>query len=102
MTKIHKFRPSHDTDRQESMKHYGFGIEAMKRITLCPRCGAMSDVAYHYCQKCGHPLTEETLYHQYQKQHRCCPGCETVVADNALYCPNCGQELNTLQKEDFV
>ena len=79
--------------RAESMEHYGFGIEVMKRIKVCPRCGKTSPVDRQFCTECGHRLSEESLFEVYRQRHKVCPRCETVVADGSGYCPQCGEKL---------
>ena len=56
-------------EHYENMQQYGFGEEAMKQITLCQNCGAISNSIYQFCQECGQPLTNETLYFYYQLYH---------------------------------
>jgi len=38
---------------------------------------------------CGEKQPGETLFDRYKRQHKCCPDCDTVLAADSLYCPNC-------------
>lgn len=82
--------------RRESMQHYGFGIEAMKDIKICSACGEMVSAVRVLCE-CGAPLPELTLYQEYVKRHRQCQGCETIVNQDAHFCPECGMKLPDLK-----
>ncbi len=79
--------------RREGMRHYGFGIDAMKSIKICPSCGEMADAAQCFCTECGNGLPDENLYQLYVKKHRQCESCGTVVSKQMHYCPDCGQRL---------
>ncbi len=79
--------------RKEGMLHYGFGIDAMKSIKVCEKCGEMADVSQQYCKACGAALLDENLYQLYVKRHRHCLMCGTVVNEKMKYCPQCGQRL---------
>jgi len=85
--------------RLESMKQYGFGPEAMKLLKVCANCGATVSAEQQTCGECGSGLPQETLYQFYLNLHHCCPVCETVLSDNAIFCPNCGTMLTTKRKE---
>ncbi len=82
--------------RRESMKDYGFGIDAMKSIKVCSRCGEMATASQLFCKECGTALPDENLYQLYVKKHRCCEDCGTVVNVKMHYCPDCGQRLEVL------
>ena len=62
--------------RMESMKQYGFGPETMKQLKVCANCGAIVPADLH----------------------RRCPVCETVLSDNAIFCPQCGTMLTAKRK----
>ncbi len=79
--------------RTESMRRYGFGPEAMRRIKVCSRCGAANDSALVHCLECGTHLPKDTLFDLYKRNHPYCPLCDTVAADSARYCPTCGAEI---------
>ncbi len=82
--------------RRESMKDYGFGIEAMKSIKVCSHCDQMASASQLFCIECGNRLPVENLYELYVKKHRQCEGCGTVVSKQMHYCPDCGQRLEVL------
>lgn len=79
--------------RQENMESHGFGIAAMRRTKVCRRCGAMVTAKKIVCPVCRAPLPAETLYRIYQKAHKHCTHCQTVVSDDSRFCPQCGTEL---------
>lgn len=79
--------------RTQSKKRFGFGVERMKEIKVCSYCGSVSDSAKLFCHECSKLLPKETLYMQYQKRHRICNNCKTVVTNHMKYCPDCGQKL---------
>lgn len=79
--------------RLENMKQYGFGVEAMKLIKVCTRCGNTSSTNQQFCTECGYRLPEKTLYDTYKERHKICPQCETVVTDETDYCPQCGEKI---------
>lgn len=78
--------------RRDSMRHYGFGIDAMKNIKICRECVEMVSAERTACE-CGAPLPEYTLYEEYVKRHRQCDKCKTIVNKDAQFCPNCGSRL---------
>lgn len=73
-----------------SPEHYGYGIGIMKRIKVCPRCGASEPSEKYVCGQCGARLPAKTLFQQYQQMHRQCPVCDTVLAGGMKFCPHCG------------
>ncbi|MBQ3551567.1 MAG: zinc ribbon domain-containing protein [Clostridia bacterium] len=79
--------------RLESMKQYGFGLQAMKTIKVCGACKAAISADQRICSECGHKLPNKTLYQIYKARHRVCPICETIVPDSCEYCPQCGKKL---------
>ena len=82
-----------ETIRQLNMKRYGFGPGIMRNIRICPGCGLPSAVSETHCRTCGTGLPRETLFQQYKKRHKFCPHCDTVVAESALFCPECGMRI---------
>jgi len=80
--------------RREGMRQYGFGPEIMKRIKVCPRCGAVSPASYHACNECKAVLPRNTLFQIYKSRHPSCGSCETVVPDGSRYCPACGKMIS--------
>ncbi len=79
--------------RRDGMQHYGFGIDAMRRIKICSDCGEMICAKEKICQ-CGAPLSEETLYEVYVKRHRHCQACGAIVNNDVHFCPDCGVRLS--------
>ena len=67
--------------RLENMKQCGFGVEAMKEVKVC--------------RECGSKLPDKTLYDIYKERHTVCPACDTVVASDSDYCPQCGTKIGT-------
>ncbi len=86
-------RDQADRIRIENMKQYGFGIEAMKQTKICSTCKNTSSANQIFCTKCGHRLPDKTLYELYKERHKCCPACDTVVATQTEYCPQCGKKI---------
>lgn len=84
--------------RMESMKQYGFGPETMKQLKVCANCGAIVPAEKQICGECGSRLPRKTLYQVYLNLHRRCPVCETVLSDNAIFCPQCGTMLTAKRK----
>ena len=78
--------------RQEGMRHFGFGIDAMKGIKICSECGEMMCSKFDTCT-CGAPLPKENLYEIYLKRHLHCTECGTVVSRETQFCPECGTKL---------
>ncbi len=76
--------------RQQSMEHYGYGPNAMKKLKVCTECGKPSPSEKHFCTECGHRLPTKTLYDMYKERHKYCPACDTVLSDGKEYCPQCG------------
>ncbi len=82
-----------DQVRQEGMEKYGFGPRAMKGLKVCVACGHASPSAWVFCTECGGPLPEKNLFEVYKERHVYCKACETVVSEDASYCPQCGKKL---------
>ena len=78
--------------RQEGLRHYGFGLEAMKRTRVCTRCGTPTVSQGARCQVCGAFLPRKTLYECYQRLHTCCPRCGAVLTGESAYCPPRGKK----------
>ena len=79
--------------RLENMKQCGFGVEAMKEVKVCEKCGNPSPLSKAYCRECGSKLPDKTLYDIYKERHNCCPVCDTVLSDGMEYCPQCGTAI---------
>lgn len=84
--------PYRDTLSDE-LEHYGFGIRAMKKVKVCPGCGAAARASEQYCRECGAKLPEDNLFQSYKKQRRYCAVCDTIVPAKAQFCPKCGTRL---------
>lgn len=87
-----------EDNREESMEYYGFGIKAMEKFKVCSGCWALSPASDRFCKECGSCLPAENLYSLYRKSHRCCTKCETIIADTALFCPQCGEKQPVITK----
>ena len=81
------------------MKHYGFGPEEMKKIKVCKSCGAKSGATETVCSTCGELLSNKTLYDEYKGRHVYCKNCDTVLAKDSRFCPQCGHRIENLEVE---
>ncbi len=75
-------------------EQFGFGPQVMKQIKVCRKCAHSNHAERYVCQNCGAVLPIETLYQLYQRQHRLCPICNTVLASGMNFCPHCGERQN--------
>lgn len=80
--------------RRFTMERYGFGTEEMKRTKVCAFCGAKSGADDKSCTQCGKELPKQTLFEVYKNHHVCCKYCDTVLAENAYFCPQCGRKAD--------
>ena len=83
-----------------SPEYYGFGIGIMKRIKVCSRCGASEDADRSVCRKCGAGLPAATLFQHYQRMHKRCRACNTILTKKMKFCPHCGMNLKDERKGD--
>lgn len=83
--------------RQENMKQHGFGPSIMREIRVCTECGTAAPVSELKCRECGKKLPRETLYQQYRNRHRFCARCDTVVANDVQFCPECGTRIQMIK-----
>ena len=81
-----------------SPEYYGFGIGIMKQIKVCMHCGASEPAGRYICGECGARLPAQTLFQQYQRMHRQCPVCDTVLAEGMKFCPHCGVKLENEER----
>ncbi len=84
--------PSLEVSRRRNMEHYGFGPDAMKTIRVCSHCGDPAPAERRFCAACGQRLPEKTLYEQYLERHRRCFSCNTILAEEMEFCPQCGKK----------
>ena len=87
-----------EKDRQEkmhtrSMRHYGFGSDAMMNLKVCPGCKRITGASRSVCPSCGEALRADTLYQHYDNISRHCTACAAIVTQDAAYCPQCGKKL---------
>lgn len=80
--------------RKDSLENFGFGIDAMKRLAVCPNCHSLENSENATCSVCKIKLTKSTLYDLYQSKHKTCPACKTVVTNGMQFCPHCGEVLH--------
>ena len=85
-----------DNIKLRGMKHYGFGPEEMKKIKVCKSCGAKSGATETVCSTCGEVLFEKTLFDEYKGKHIYCKNCDTVLAKDAQFCPQCGLRIRDI------
>lgn len=79
--------------RRDSLSHYGFGIEEMKRFKVCPTCNSLETSDHSKCKNCASILLNETLYDLYASLHKHCGKCDSVVSEHMRYCPLCGTKI---------
>ncbi len=79
--------------RIKNMEELGFGPKVMKSIKVCKECGMVASEKQTICKACGAKLPTESVYQEYKKMHSYCSYCDTVVPNNAHYCPQCGKNL---------
>ena len=82
-----------DKVKYKNMADFGFGPIVMKKTKVCVKCGLMVQGQLKNCPDCGERLPRETLFDEYKRRHLCCPYCDTVLAEDSLYCPNCGKPV---------
>ena len=80
--------------RKDSLSSFGFGIDAMKRLAVCPICHSLESSDNTICSICKSKLSKLTLFDLYKSKHKACPACKTVVTNKMHFCPHCGQVLN--------
>lgn len=85
-----------DNIKLRGMKHYGFGPEEMKKIKVCKSCGAKTSATETVCSTCGEVLSEKTLFDEYKGKHIYCKNCDTVLAKDAQFCPQCGLRIRDI------
>lgn len=79
--------------KSENMKMFGFGYEAMKSIKICKKCGKPASAHRLFCKQCGTFLSGKTLFDCYKEHHKSCRHCNTIVSEQAEYCPKCGIKM---------
>jgi hypothetical protein len=90
---IEEFRVTRNENlRKSNMERYGLGANIMRNIRICTSCGCPASADRNRCS-CGGMLSEETLFQQYKKRHRFCRRCDTVVANDVKFCPECGYRI---------
>ena len=80
--------------RFKNLESFGFGPNVMKKLRVCPRCGQLVKSKIHTCPNCGENLPMETLYDLYKQKHLSCSDCDTILAPDSMYCPNCGKAVH--------
>lgn len=81
------------TFRFMELERFGFGPNMMKKNRICLGCGHIISIDGDSCPLCGNGLSVQTLYDRYKQMHVCCPVCDTVLTEDARYCPHCGTKV---------
>ena len=81
--------------RKDSLSRFGFGSDAMKKLSVCPNCHSLQNSENTTCSICRAKLTKSTLYDIYKSKHNACPECGTVISKGMQFCPHCGHILNS-------
>ena len=92
-------KPTDEAAFEES-ERYGFGPQVMKKIKVCRKCAQTNPAERYVCRSCGAALPIETLYRLYQRQHRLCPVCDTVLAEGMNFCPHCGEKQDRMEEDN--
>ena len=88
--------------RKNSLSSFGFGIDAMKKLAVCPNCHSLENSENSMCSVCKTKMTKLTLYDLYKSQHKTCVHCGTVITDRMQFCPHCGHILNVSKATCFI
>jgi len=78
------------TIRKASLNLFGFGVDSMRRFTVCSSCHALERSHKMFCSKCKTRLPKTSLYDLYKSCHKTCPKCGSVLSENMNHCPKCG------------
>ena len=70
-----------------------FGPDAMRRVKVCPGCGAAVRAKERRCPCCGARLPEGTVYQVWLARQPRCGSCGAPAAPSARFCPRCGAPL---------
>lgn len=79
--------------RKNALRSGGFGIDAMKSITVCQKCSSLEEAGRMFCTKCGARLSGTSLYSIYKSQHKNCVKCGYVISDRMRFCSHCGKKV---------
>lgn len=79
---------------------FGFGPRKMKETKICRQCGNMETADKYTCSKCGVRLPTQTVFQIYQKKHKTCEICDTVLAAYMRYCPHCGMKISDSENQE--
>ena len=84
--------------RNDCLSNYGFGTDAMKKLSVCPSCRSLQNSENTACLICKTRLTKTTLYDLYRSKHEVCKECETVISKRMHFCPHCGAGIKSIQE----
>lgn len=79
---------------------FGYGSRVMKEIKVCSHCGNTEAADRYTCSACGKRLPAQTIFQLYQKKHRICSICDTVLAPYMRYCPHCGTQVKRQEEKE--
>lgn len=79
-------------------------IQVIKKIQICPNCGAEIPAGVSFCSGCGSKveqeqpepkieLSKETQPELVAAATKSCPGCGKELSEDNLFCTGCGQKL---------
>ena len=69
---------------------YRSQIHSLRKVRVCPNCGAEIPQDYAFCTYCGAQLPAVEL--PVPKGYVKCPGCQAVIPDTVAFCNFCGTE----------
>ena len=59
------------------------------RTHYCIHCGKQMELFTEECPQCGKPVEKQSALHK----NTPCYFCDTLVSDDATYCPKCGHKV---------
>lgn len=73
-------------------------VNAVRKVTVCPNCGAEAPEGSAFCGRCGtaipkpEPIPQPEAAPTAQGESRFCSKCGYELPANAVFCPKCGNK----------
>ena len=77
------------TESKEKIKECRQEIIKIKKIRICPKCGAECDDSLSFCGACGTELPKPE-----SQGKKFCTNCGHEISTQATFCPQCGNKIN--------